>query len=127
MRSVLHVTIHPRAVELRRAHHLNTRLQDVLQGTDGDHATLLRRLLGENAADALQRPRAFETNDMKANPAESARQRHRKRIGNHIHQCAEEAQQEVFKIDAESGLRHHATPCPPLTYTWPSSNATFST
>ena len=44
-----------------------------------------------------------------------------------IEDFKEEAEQEVFKIDAESGLHHHATPCPPLTYTWPSSNATFST
>ena len=106
MRPVLHVTVHPAAVQLRRAHHLNAVHEDVLQRPEGDRPHFGLVHLREDTPDAFERPAALEAKDAHEQPAEAPRQCHRQRIGQGVEQRAERPQRPVFDINCDLPLCH---------------------
>ena len=107
VRAVLDVAVHPRAVEARRTDHLDAGLEDVGEAEAGDAAQLRGAFRGEDAAQALHRPRALEAEDVGREPAEERGEAHRHAVGNQAHDPAEEAERAVFQVDRELAFRCH--------------------
>ena len=93
------MTVHPPLRQPGRANHLDAGLEDVREAPPGDAPEFARRLLREDAAQALKGPRPLQAQDVERAPGEGGGEPHRHAVGNQVDDSAEEAEHPVFEID----------------------------